>query len=74
MLADASEVPTPPRPRFPVKRVVAALAVLALLAWVVRRAWHDAAGVDWQGLEVRPGLLAVAIVLPVCAFALQGVL
>mgnify|MGYP001107234192 CR=1 FL=1 len=65
---------TPSRPRFPVKRVIAALAVLALLAWVVRRAWDDAAGVDWQGLEIRPGLLAVAIILPVCAFALQGVM
>ncbi len=54
------------------QRAIATVAVLGLLAWVVWRAWQDAGEVDWGGLQLRPELLVAAVLLPVAAFAVQG--
>lgn len=55
-----------------IARLLVILAVLALLAWVLWRAWGDVRAVDWRGLRLVPGLLVPAVLLPVLAFAVQG--
>lgn len=54
------------------KRVAAALAVVALLAWVLRGAWQDAQQIDWQALHLRPGLIALACLTLALAFVWHG--
>ena len=56
------------------RRVAGTLVVLALLAWVLRRAWLEARAIDWASLQVRPGLIAVSVLLIVVGLFWQGVL
>ncbi len=50
------------------KRVGAALAVLAMLGWVLWGAWHDARQIEWSSLPLQPGLIVAACVLLIAAF------
>jgi hypothetical protein len=55
-----------------VKRVAAVLAVCGLLAWVIWRAWHDAAKIDWDALDIRYGLFALSMALYGLGFVWHG--
>lgn len=54
------------------KRVAAAVAVAAMLAWVLWGAWTDARQIDWTRLHLRPGLLVLSCVLLGLAFIWHG--
>lgn len=54
------------------KRIGAALAVTVLLAWVLHGAWQDAQQIDWQALQLRPGLIALACLTLMLAFVWHG--
>lgn len=53
-------------------RVLGTLLVAVLLAWVLWRAWSDAAAVDWRGLRLVPGALVLSVLLPMLAFIVHG--
>lgn len=56
------------------KRVAAAVVVIALLAWVLHRAWLDARTIDWEALEMQPALIGLSVLLVLCAWCWHGVL
>jgi hypothetical protein len=56
------------------KRAGAAVVVAVLLGWVVWRAWQDAQQLEWEGLRIRPGLLAGSVACMAGALFFQGVL
>lgn len=60
------------RARSVLKRVAAVIAVVALLAWVLRGAWQDARQIDWAALQLRPGLIALACLTLGLAFVWHG--
>jgi len=66
--ADEAEAPRAARLSPRVRRAGAAIAVAALLIWVIWRAWHDARRIDWQALDLRPGLIVLSCVLLGVAF------
>ena len=56
------------------KRVAVTLFVAALLAWVLRQAWLEAGAINWRELQMRPGLIALSILLTLIAWVLHGAL
>lgn len=56
------------------KRVAAALVVIALMAWVLHRAWMDARTIAWDALDVRPELIALSVPTVLIAWFWQGAL
>lgn len=56
------------------KRIVTALVVAALLAWVIHQAWQDAQTIDWEGLQTQPALIGLSVVLVVAGWIFQGAL
>ena len=54
------------------KRVAATLAVVALLAWVLRGAWQDAQQIEWAALQLRPGLIALSCLTLGLTFVWHG--
>lgn len=56
-----------------IKRLGASVLVVALLAWVVYRAWHDAQEIQWHTLNIRWGLLIASGLLYGFGFVWQGI-
>ncbi|MFW5869179.1 MAG: lysylphosphatidylglycerol synthase domain-containing protein [Armatimonadota bacterium] len=61
-------------PRSIVKRFGAAVVVAALLTWVLHRAWLDARTIDWEALQMRPGLIALSVPVVLVAWFWQAAL
>ncbi|MFW6155755.1 MAG: lysylphosphatidylglycerol synthase domain-containing protein [Armatimonadota bacterium] len=55
------------------KRIGVTLLVLGLLAWVLHRAWREAATIDWDALQVQPALIVLSVVAVVLAWGWHGV-
>jgi len=56
------------------KWLAAVIAIAGLLAWVGWRAWQDAQQVEWEGLRIRPGLVALSMACLAGAFFFHGLL
>lgn len=69
---EQSDAPAGRRPWKIVKRLMATLAICAMLAWVIWRAWHDAVQIDWTELEISYGLLILSMVLYGLGFVWAG--
>lgn len=56
------------------KRVAVALLVIGLLAWVLHKAWREAATIEWASLQMQPGLIVLSVLVVLVAWGWHGAL
>lgn len=71
-MSDQIEAAQQKSPRSLVKRLAAIMFVAALLLWVIWRAWHDAAEIDWADLQISYGLFALSLLIYGLGFVWHG--